>query len=102
MVEPAFPIKIIISLVGRLCLIILRTGSETGPKTVAVFACLPGSILAGGIYPMSRRNLSWLLGIAAVSLFGFAVTYSAPTSEKDKDYELIRLLVDVLHEVRHK
>jgi carboxyl-terminal processing protease len=51
---------------------------------------------------MSRRNLFWLLGIAAVGLFGMAVSYSAPTREKDKDYELVRLLVDVLHEVRHK
>jgi carboxyl-terminal processing protease len=51
---------------------------------------------------MSRRNLFWLLGIAAVSMLGLAVSYSAPTREKDKDYELVRLLVDVLHEVRHK
>jgi carboxyl-terminal processing protease len=51
---------------------------------------------------MSRRNLAWLLGVSAVTLFGFAVSYSAPTRERDKDYELVRLLVDVLHEVRHK
>ncbi len=51
---------------------------------------------------MSRRNLAWLLGIAAVSLLGIAVSYSAPTYEKDKDYELVRLVVDVLNEVRHK
>jgi carboxyl-terminal processing protease len=43
-----------------------------------------------------------LLGIASVSLLGLAVAYSSPTREKDKDYELVRLLVDVLHEVRHK
>jgi carboxyl-terminal processing protease len=51
---------------------------------------------------MSRRNLYWLLGIAAVSLLGFTVSYSAPTREKDKDYELVRLVVDVLHEVRQR
>jgi carboxyl-terminal processing protease len=51
---------------------------------------------------MSERNLFWLLGIAAASLFGFAVSYSAPTREKDRDYENLRLLVDVLHEVREK
>jgi carboxyl-terminal processing protease len=51
---------------------------------------------------MSRRNLFWLLGITAVSVFGLAVAYSAPTREKDKDYELVRLVVDVLHEVRSK
>jgi carboxyl-terminal processing protease len=51
---------------------------------------------------MSRTNLFWLLGISAVALFGFAVSYSAPTREKDKDYELVHLVVDVLHEVREK
>jgi carboxyl-terminal processing protease len=51
---------------------------------------------------MSRRNLFWLLGIAAVAVFGMAVSYSAPTREKDKDYELVRLLVDVLQEVRSR
>src|SRR5438270_11651875 len=51
---------------------------------------------------MSRRNLFWLLGIVAVSCFGLAVSYSAPTREKDKDYELVRLVVDVLHEVRQR
>jgi carboxyl-terminal processing protease len=51
---------------------------------------------------MSRRNLYWLLGIIAVSLLGFTVSYSAPTREKDKDYELVRLVVDVLHEVRQR
>jgi carboxyl-terminal processing protease len=51
---------------------------------------------------MSRRNLFWLLGIVAVSCLGFTVSYSAPTREKDKDYELVRLVVDVLHEVRQK
>src|SRR5262249_51243322 len=51
---------------------------------------------------MSERNLFWLLGIAAASLFGFAVSYSAPSREKDKDYELVHLVVDVLHEVREK
>ena len=51
---------------------------------------------------MSRRNLGWLLAIAAISLLGITVSYSAPTREKDKDYELVRLLVDVLHEVRQQ
>ncbi|MHB1426325.1 MAG: S41 family peptidase [Gemmataceae bacterium] len=51
---------------------------------------------------MSRRNLYWLLGIAAVSLLGITVSYSAPSREKDKDYELVRLMVDVLHEVRER
>ncbi len=51
---------------------------------------------------MSRRNLHWLLSIIAVSLLGITVSYSAPTREKDKDYELVRLVVDVLHEVRER
>jgi carboxyl-terminal processing protease len=51
---------------------------------------------------MSRRNLYWLLSIAAVSLLGLTVSYSAPSREKDKDFELVRLMVDVLHEVRER
>jgi carboxyl-terminal processing protease len=51
---------------------------------------------------MSRRNLAWLLGIAAVALLGLTVSYSAPPREKDKNYELVRLMVDVLDEVDHK
>src|ERR1700676_1536010 len=51
---------------------------------------------------MPRRNLAWLLGIAGVALLGLAVSQSAPSREKDKDYELVRLIVDVLDEVDHK
>jgi carboxyl-terminal processing protease len=51
---------------------------------------------------MSRTNLFWLLGISAVALFGLTVSYSAPSREKDRDYELVRLLVDVLHNVRER
>jgi carboxyl-terminal processing protease len=51
---------------------------------------------------MSLRNLGWLLGIAAAALLGVAVSWSAPAKEKDRDYEMVRLIVDVLHEVRTK
>jgi carboxyl-terminal processing protease len=51
---------------------------------------------------MSRWNLGWLLGTAAVALLGIAVSQSAALREKDKDYELVRLVVDVLDEVEHK
>jgi carboxyl-terminal processing protease len=51
---------------------------------------------------MSRRNLYWLLGIMFVSLLGLAVSYSAPTREKNENYELVRLFVDVLQEVDQK
>jgi carboxyl-terminal processing protease len=51
---------------------------------------------------MPRRNLAWLLGISAVILLGYAVSHSAPPREKDRDYELVRLVVEVLDEVDHK
>jgi carboxyl-terminal processing protease len=51
---------------------------------------------------MSRWNLAWLLGITGVVLLGYTVSNSAPTREKDRDYELVRLVVDVLDEVEHK
>lgn len=48
---------------------------------------------------MSRWNLAWLLGIAVVFPIGIAISQSAPLREKDQDYELVRLVVDVLSEV---
>lgn len=48
---------------------------------------------------MSRWNLAWLLGTAAVCLLGLTVSQSAPLRSKDADYELVRLVVDVLSEV---
>lgn len=48
---------------------------------------------------MARWNLAWLLAIPAVSLLALALSHSAPVHGKDKDYELVRLLVDVLDEV---
>ncbi|MFN4260989.1 MAG: S41 family peptidase [Gemmataceae bacterium] len=50
---------------------------------------------------MSRWNLAWLLGIPVVALLGLTLSYSAPSRDKDRDYELVRLLVDVLDEVDH-
>ena len=49
---------------------------------------------------MSRHNLAWLLGIFSVSVFGFFVSLGATAREQDRDYELVRLFVDVLHKVR--
>ncbi len=51
---------------------------------------------------MSRRNLYWLLGVVAVSLLGFAVSYSSPTRERNENYELVRLMVEVMQEVEQK
>ncbi|MCS6853042.1 MAG: S41 family peptidase [Gemmataceae bacterium] len=50
---------------------------------------------------MSRWNLAWLLGVPAVAILGLALSYSAPIRQKDQDYELVRLIVDVLDEVEH-
>jgi carboxyl-terminal processing protease len=47
---------------------------------------------------MSRRNLAWLLSISALFALGLAVSHSAPAH--DKEYELVRLVVDVLTQVR--
>ncbi|MCC6417204.1 MAG: S41 family peptidase [Gemmataceae bacterium] len=53
---------------------------------------------------MSRWNLSWLLGIAAVSLIGLAMLQTAPvrSSSLQSKHENLRLLVDVLEEVQQK
>jgi carboxyl-terminal processing protease len=51
---------------------------------------------------MSRRNLAWLLAIPAIIVLGLAISQSAPLREKDKDYELVRLMVDILDEVDQK
>ena len=51
---------------------------------------------------MPRWNLGWILGISAVILLGYTVSHSAPPREHDQDYELVRLVVDVLEEVEHK
>jgi carboxyl-terminal processing protease len=51
---------------------------------------------------MSRWNLAWLLAIPAIIVLGLAISESAPLRDKDKDYELVRLVVDVLDEVDHK
>jgi carboxyl-terminal processing protease len=49
---------------------------------------------------MSRHNLGWLLGIVSVSVFGFFVCFASTAREADRDYEHVRLFVDVLHKVR--
>ncbi len=52
---------------------------------------------------MSRQNVGWLLGISAISLFGLLVALQVSAArEQDKDYDTVRLVVDVLHEVRSR
>lgn len=46
---------------------------------------------------MPLRNLAWLVGVPAVVLLGLAIAASAPAP--DKDYRLVRQIVDVLAEV---
>lgn len=46
---------------------------------------------------MPLRNLAWLLTVPAVVLLGLAISASAPAP--DKDYKLVRQVVDVLAEV---
>jgi carboxyl-terminal processing protease len=46
---------------------------------------------------MSSRNLVWLVSVPAFVLIGLAIGYSAPAP--DKDYKLVRQIVDVLAEV---
>jgi carboxyl-terminal processing protease len=48
-----------------------------------------------------RWNLAWLLGVSAVALLGLTISYSAPSREQDRDYELVKLFVSVLKEVDH-
>lgn len=49
---------------------------------------------------MMRKNLSWILAVTGISVLGLAVYAYSPSREKDRDYAMVRLLVDVLHEVR--
>src|SRR5262245_41146572 len=49
---------------------------------------------------MSRWNLAWLVGIPAVAIVGLTVALTAPSREKDRNYELVRLLVETLDEVQ--
>lgn len=46
---------------------------------------------------MSRPNLLWLLGVPALFALGLAATATAPPP--DKDYQLVRKIVDVLAEI---
>jgi carboxyl-terminal processing protease len=51
---------------------------------------------------MSRGNLTWLIAVPMLVMTAFSLTFSAPTRDRDKDYQRVKLIVDVLAEVdRH-
>jgi len=51
---------------------------------------------------MSRRHLYWILGIMGLTVLGLAVTFSTASLNRDRDYENVKLLLDVVGQVRKK
>jgi carboxyl-terminal processing protease len=48
---------------------------------------------------MSRYNLAWLITIPLAMFVGVSLSFTAPSRERDKEYKLVRTMVDVLAEV---
>ena len=48
---------------------------------------------------MSRFNLAWLIAVPLALLVGVSLSFTAPSRTNDKEYKLVRTLVDVLAEV---
>jgi carboxyl-terminal processing protease len=48
---------------------------------------------------MSRFNLAWLIAVPMTVLVAVSLSFTAPTRQKDKEYKLVRTVVDVLAEV---
>ena len=48
---------------------------------------------------MSRFNLGFLLAIPLMMLAGLGLSFSAPNKDREREYKLIRTVVDVLAEV---
>ena len=48
---------------------------------------------------MSRYNLAWLICVPMIVLVGVSLSFTAPSRQHDKDYKLVRTVVDVLAEV---
>lgn len=48
---------------------------------------------------MSRFNLAWIIAVPLAMLVGVSLSLTAPSRERDKEYKLVRTLVDVLAEV---
>src|SRR4051794_30697373 len=81
--------------------------SRSPPQSLRVAAkpCMPYNAFhivgfaPGRSHPMTRWNLAWLVGIPLVVLLGLTLTYSAPVPSRNQNYELVKLVVDVLDEV---
>ncbi len=48
---------------------------------------------------MSRQNLVWVLVVPILVFAGMVISFAAPVRDRDKDYKLIRTMVDVLAEI---
>lgn len=48
---------------------------------------------------MSRFNLAWLIAVPLAMLAGVSLSFTAPSRAPDKEYKLVRTVVDVLAEV---
>src|SRR5688572_13294966 len=48
---------------------------------------------------MSRYNLAWLITVPLALIVGVSLSFTAPSRTNDKEYKLVRTLVDVLAEV---
>ena len=48
---------------------------------------------------MSRYNLAWLISVPMIVLTGAILSLASPTRDRDKEYRLVRTIVDVLAEV---
>ncbi len=48
---------------------------------------------------MSRWNLAWLIAVPMIVVTGIVLSEAAPTKDRDKDYKLVKTIVDVLAEV---
>src|SRR5688572_23354847 len=48
---------------------------------------------------MSRYNLAWLIVVPLMMILGVSLSFTAPAREHDREYKLVRTVVDVLAEV---
>ena len=48
---------------------------------------------------MSRYNLAWLITVPVMMILCVSLSFTAPSRKNDKEYQLVRTVVDVLAEV---